>query len=106
MRWRTRFWPAFGAIFLQVLLCLVTAGIYLPAAYVKLYRYFVQRTELEREGQPYGKLGFDGKAGQGFLRIWGQALLTLITVGFYYPWAMAKIGRWFAGHTTLDTPSA
>jgi len=106
VRWRTRFWPAFGAIFLQGLLSLVTAGIYLPAAYVKLYRYFVQRTELERGGQPHGKLGFDGKAGEGFLRIWGQALLTLVTVGIYYPWALARIGRWFAGHTVLETPSA
>jgi uncharacterized membrane protein YjgN (DUF898 family) len=104
--WRIRFWPAVGTIFLQGLLSLVTAGIYLPAAYVKLCRYFVQRTELERGGQPYGRLGFDGKAGQGFLRIWGQGLLTIITVGFYYPWALAKIGRWFAGHTMLDTQSA
>ncbi len=103
VRWRTRFWPSYGAIFLQGLLSLVTAWIYVPAAYVKIYRYFVQRTELERSGQPYGQMGFDGKAGQGFLRIWGQALLTLITVGIYYPWAMARIGRWFARHTTLET---
>jgi uncharacterized membrane protein YjgN (DUF898 family) len=93
VRWRTRFWPAVGAIFLQGLLSLVTARIYLPAAYVKLYRYFVRRTELERGGRPYGRLGFDGKAGQGFLRIWAQGLLTIITAGFYYPWALAKIGR-------------
>ncbi len=104
VRWRTRFGPAYGTIFLQGLLCLVTALIYVPAAYVKLYRYFVQRTELERGGQPCGKLGFDGKTGQGFLRIWGQALLTLVTVGIYYPWALARIGRWFAGHTVLETP--
>jgi len=103
VRWRARFWPSVGAIFLQGLLSLVTAGIYLPAAYVKIYRYFVQSTELERGGQPYGRLGFDGKAGQGFMRIWGQGLLTIITIGIYYPWALAKIGRWFAGHTVLET---
>lgn len=103
--WRTRFWPAVGTILLQTLLGLVTAGIYLPAAYVKLYRYFAERTVLERDGEPYGRFGFDGKAGAGFLRIWGQSLLIIITIGFYYPWAMARIGRWFAECTFLDTPS-
>jgi uncharacterized membrane protein YjgN (DUF898 family) len=100
--WRIRFWPSVGTILLQTLLALVTAGIYLPAAYVKLYRYFTEHTILERDGEPYGRVGFDGKAGQGFLLIWGQTLLTVVTVGFYNPWAMARIGRWFAERTFLE----
>jgi uncharacterized membrane protein YjgN (DUF898 family) len=103
--WRTRFWPAAGAILLQIMLSLVTLGIYLPAAYVKLYRYFARHTVLMREGesQPYGEIGFDGQTGQGFLLMWGQSLLTIVTLGFYGPWAAARIGRWFAERTLLET---
>jgi uncharacterized membrane protein YjgN (DUF898 family) len=49
--------------------------------------------------------GFDGPVGRGFLLLWGQTLLVLITLGIYSPWAMARVGRWFAEHTSLDRPS-
>jgi uncharacterized membrane protein YjgN (DUF898 family) len=41
--------------------------------------------------------------GRGFLLMWGQGLLSLITAGIYYPWAMARVGRWVASHTSVVT---
>ena len=37
--------------------------------------------------------GFELEPIPDFLFIWGQTLLAIITLGIYYPWAMAKIGK-------------
>jgi len=97
-----KFWNTCGYILGQVVLTVVSVGIYFPAAYIKIYRYFISRVrvfdgELE-EGMP----GFDGSIKKGFLLIWGQALLSVITVGFYLPWAYAKVGSWAASFTYYD----
>ena len=128
--WKTRFWESMGAILGQVLLTVVTVIIYFPAATLRLYRYFTARTVVQRApaeadssstaGQAdgsigadassgaaqadgeIGRLGFDGPIGKGFLLIWGQTLLTIITIGIYLPWAYARIGRWVAEHTYYE----
>jgi uncharacterized membrane protein YjgN (DUF898 family) len=105
VRWDTRFWPAVGFIFLQLILTLLSAAVYWPGAYIRLYAYFARRTVLDGPEGLRGKVGFDGPAGRGFLQVWGQTLLVLITLGIYTPWAMARIGGWFAEHTTLETDS-
>ncbi len=105
VRWDTRFWPAVGFIFLQLILTLLSALVYWPGAYIRLYAYFARRTVLVEGGSVRQAVGFDGPVGAGFLLLWGQTLLTLVTLGIYTPWAMARIGRWFAEHTTLESPS-
>jgi hypothetical protein len=100
--WSTRFWPAVGFILLQVFLTVITVLIYGPAAYVRGYRYFARRTTIVREGSADLAVGFDGSVGQGFGVIWGRSLLCLITLGIYSPWAAARIGAWFARHTTVE----
>jgi hypothetical protein len=105
VRWDTRFWPAVGFIFLQLILTLLSALVYWPGAYIRLYAYFARRTALVEGGSVRQAVGFDGPVGAGFLLLWGQTLLTLVTLGIYTPWAMARIGRWFAEHTTLESPS-
>jgi uncharacterized membrane protein YjgN (DUF898 family) len=102
LSWNTRFGPSVSAIWLQFLLSFVTLGIYLPAAYIKIYRYFIQRTEIRRGGRPEGVLGFEGPTGQGFGLIWGQTLLTLITAGIYSPWLIARCGKWLLSNTCYE----
>ncbi len=99
VRWKTSFWRSCFFILGQGLLTLVTVGIYGPAAFLRLYRYFVSRTVIERDGREVGRLGFDGSIGRGFGLLWGQGLLSLITAGVYLPWAYANVGRWLAGAT-------
>ncbi len=104
VRWATRFWPSVGTILLQLFLTAITATVYFPAAYVRVYSYFARRTSLvpPEQGREGYMMGFDGTPGGGFGLIWGQTLLSLITLGIYAPWAVARIGRWFASHTTLS----
>lgn len=86
----TQLWKSLGKIALELLLSVITLGIYLPLAYLKLYQYFVENTFAESE-EKSKTFGYDMEAGSDFLFIWGQLLLTIITLGFYFPWAYCKV---------------
>lgn len=100
--WDTRFWPSVAMIWIQFLLSAVTLGVYFPAAYIKVYRYFAERTKIDGETGQIGALGFQGQTGKGFGLMWGQGLLTIITVGIYTPWALSKVGKWFLSNTYYE----
>lgn len=104
--WRTSFWPSVYFLFVQVVLSLITVGIYAPAAFLKCWRYFSERTALARPDGEAGHLGFEGAVGQGFGLFWGQALLTLVTLGIYAPWAYANVGRWLMKGTYFEAAAA
>lgn len=92
LSWKTKFGPACAKILGQVLLMMVTLGIYMPLGCLRLYRYFAERTVAERVGKSL-RFGYELDAKADFLFIWGQLLLTLVTLGIYYPWAYSKIGK-------------
>jgi uncharacterized membrane protein YjgN (DUF898 family) len=98
--WKTKFWPSFGLVLGQTALSVITLSVYSPAAFLKLYRYFTERTVLTRGEAEMGHLGFEGRKGFGL--IWGQTLLSIVTLGFYLPWAYANIGRWLVGDTVVE----
>ncbi len=102
VRWKTTFWRSCGFVLGQVLLSVITVSVYWPAAFLKTYRYFAEKTILTRDEAEIGRLGFEGAPGRGFGLIWGQMLLSVITVGFYLPWAYANVGRWLIGFTYLE----
>ncbi len=102
VEWQTSFWPSCGFILEQLLLSIITLGIYWPAALLRIFGYFAERTVFTREGLIMGRLGFSGEIGKGFGLIWGQTLLSAITLGIYIPWATAKIGRWVASTTYYE----
>ena len=103
VKWETQFWPSVGYILGQFALTVITAGIYWPAAALKLYRYFAGKTVIQQEDKTVGRLGFEGSIKKGFGLIWGQALLSIITIGFYLPWAYPKVGRWIAASSYYET---
>ena len=103
--WKAGFWPSCGFILGQLLLTVITAGIYWPAATVRLYRYFAGKTAFSRGEAEIGRLGFDGSIGKGFGLFWGQTLLCIITVGIYLPWGLAAMGRWLASGTYYEEAS-
>jgi uncharacterized membrane protein YjgN (DUF898 family) len=102
LSWNTEFWPSVSLIWIQMLLSVLTLGIYLPAAYIKVYRYLVEHTGVFVEQKQESRLGFQGQTGRGFGLLWGQLLLSIITLGLYTPWALAKVGKWFLSNTYVE----
>ncbi len=90
IQWETSFWPSVGVITGQIILSVITAGIYLPLASLKLYQYFAEKTFAKSELSTK-TFGYEIEPLQDFLFIWGQSLLSIFTLGIYYPWAFCKI---------------
>jgi uncharacterized membrane protein YjgN (DUF898 family) len=51
---------------------------------------------------PLKRLSFKGKGGDLFVVLIVNMLLTMLTLGFYYPWAKARRLGWYYEHTELD----
>jgi uncharacterized membrane protein YjgN (DUF898 family) len=100
--WNTRFWPSSGKILLEMALSIITFGIYIPLAYLRLYEYFSERTGSNTVDNQRLKFGYDLEEWNDFTFVWGQTLLALITLGIYYPWAFAKIGQRVLGKTYME----
>ncbi|GET28975.1 DUF898 family protein [Prolixibacter sp. SD074] len=92
IHWNTEWMPSVGKIALEAFLSVITLGIYLPMAFLRLYTYFSARTIAQKEDGAY-IFGYDIEPTADFLFIWGQWLLTIVTLGLYRPWAYAKIRK-------------
>lgn len=101
IKWETEFWDSCGKLALEILLSIITIGIYSPMAMIKLYAYFTERT-IAQSGEVKRKFGFDKDNMNDFLFIWGQILLTIITLGIYYPWSISKIGNRILSRTYIE----
>jgi len=100
--WNTKFWSSCFFILKQVLLTLVTLGIYWPVLTIKTWRYFACKTVLIENNEEKVHFGFEGKTGKGFCFLWGQTLLCIITLGFYFPWAYAKCLKFLINNTFFE----
>lgn len=98
INWKTEFFSSFGKIFRELFFTIITLGIYLPIAHLRLYKYFVDRTEAVSFGEAI-KFGYDFNSWRMFAFVWGQILLTVFTCGIYYPWALSKVGKRVLSHT-------
>jgi len=101
IQWETSFWSSAVKIFVEVFLSVITIGIYLPLASLKLFKYFSDRTIATSESGSK-KFGYDIEPANDFLFIWKQFLLTIITLGIYYPWALCKISYRVIGKTYVE----
>jgi len=88
--WETSFWKSCGKLLLEIFLSVITLGIFYPVAMLRLYKYFLERTFAVSESNKKG-FGYELETREDFLYIWGQLLLTIITLGIYYPWAYCNI---------------
>lgn len=88
--WETKFWNSCGKIILEIFLTVITLGIYYPLAILKLHKYFTDRT-IAKSADKKRRFGYDIDSKNDFLFIWGQILLTIITLGIYYSWAYCNI---------------
>ncbi|MBP1663413.1 MAG: hypothetical protein H6Q19_553 [Bacteroidetes bacterium] len=101
IQWKTNFWNSAAQIALQLFLSVITIGIYSPLATLKLFQYFAERTEARSEASSK-TFGYDIEAGKDLLFIWGQLLLTAITIGIWFPWAYCSVNKRILGKTYVE----
>jgi len=102
IRLHTDFFPSVGKIAYEYLLSIITLGIYFPMAYLRIYDYFIKSVETNAYENKMYKFGYDIEPKKDFLLIWGQILLTIITIGIYLPWAVCKIGKRILSKTYVE----
>jgi len=98
--WNTETWDAILEMLKQSLLMLFTIGVYYPVGYLRIYKYFAERTVAVNENENY-HLGYDLEPMADFKFIWGQILLTIISLGIYFPWAYCKVISRVVGKTYI-----
>jgi uncharacterized membrane protein YjgN (DUF898 family) len=75
------------------LLTIVTLGIYMAWFQVKMIKFNADNTKINLNGQRFG-LRFTGEGGELFVIILVGYLLSIVTLGIYMFWMMAKLIKW------------
>lgn len=93
-----------GVVLLQTFIAAATFGIYFPVAYLKIYKYYLEKVRVKDDSDQEQKIefGYDIDPTNDFLYIWGQILLTIITLGIYSPWAYCNILARVLGKTWVE----
>jgi uncharacterized membrane protein YjgN (DUF898 family) len=102
IRWNTEAIPAIVKILQEVFLSIITLGIYAPAAHVRLYAYFVDKTKITGDDGTSYTLKTSLNTFEAWKTIWIQCLLTIITVGIYGAWAYCKMIALYANSTSIE----
>ena len=86
----------------QLLLTIVTLGIYAIAADIKIIRKVITNVKItDTTANTETRVYFNGKVLQGFFFILLQYICTFITLGIYLPWAYAKIFNWYISNIEI-----
>jgi uncharacterized membrane protein YjgN (DUF898 family) len=97
---KSEFWPSVKFIATQLFLTIITLGFYFPMAFSKMAERFISETVADSATGIYTfEYHADHTKDYQFYLV--QMLLIVVTLGFYYPWAMSKIGAYVAGKTAL-----
>ena len=86
-----------GTYLKGILLAIVTLGILSCAV-----PYFLMKWEIKHTVVDGHRLVFKGKLGKYFWKTLGYGLLTLITLGIYYPFAAFKLAKWKQENTYVS----
>ncbi len=83
-------------------LSIITFGLYSPIAKLRLYHYFINRTKSNETEAGQLHFGYEPEGKEDYLYVFGQTILSIITLGIYYPWAFCNIGQRIAGKTFIE----
>lgn len=94
-----------GVVLLQTILTAATFGIYFPVAYLKIYKYYLEKVKVKDDSDKEEniKFGYDIDTTHDFLFIWGQALLSIVTLGIFIPWAYCNVLERVLSKTWMET---
>lgn len=90
----------FGMWFGGIILCGLTLGLYYFKLKYKMDKYFAEHTHLEDEENVRSEFTADLEGKVGLYVI--QSVLTTITFGLYYPWAICRAYRWDLNHQYIS----
>lgn len=88
---RQPLWGSSLYIMGQLLLTVLTVGLYGPMAVLRTMRYVAHHTTIEAEGQKPLTMGFRLRPWSDWGYLWLQTLLLVVTFGLYLPWYYAKV---------------
>jgi uncharacterized membrane protein YjgN (DUF898 family) len=94
--------PAAFYIMGQSFLVMITMGLYGPMCMLRMYGYVVGHMVLGDEIVE-DRFGFTLDVWKDYFFVLGQGLLTIITVGIYWPWAYARISTRLFTHSYVET---
>ena len=101
--WDSPYFPVTAKIVIELVMVVITAGFYFPMAFIRLYRFFTAHTKSNIIDGHQVSLGYEGDQIEVFRFIWGQILLTVITLGIYFPWAFTRIISRLFSQTFVQT---
>lgn len=84
----------------QIALSLITLCIYIPAADIKIFKYFAERVRVkDEEGVVVKEVGCELNLRDDYLYVLVQYLLIAITLGVYTPWGLCFIYQRYLSKT-------
>lgn len=93
-----------GSLFIaqEIFFAVITLGLYLPAAIIRIDRYFIDRVEVRDEDDVVvATLGCDLNLVDDYLYFLGQMVFTILTFGIYGAWAMCNIYKRILGKSYI-----
>ena len=102
IRWDSEAIPSILKILGEVVLSLVTVGIYVPAAHARLFKYFAGKTKISKDDGPTWSLKTTLDVAEAWKLTWSQSLLVIVTFGVYGAWAMPRIMALYADNTSIE----
>ncbi|MCJ7665240.1 MAG: YjgN family protein [Actinobacteria bacterium] len=88
----------FCLFFVNALLTGITLGIYYPFAMLKVEKYFTENISLDGKAFAFS----DDNGCDFWCVLFVQCLITGVTLGIYYPWAMVKIQKYLLERTSYE----
>ena len=82
------------------LLTMITFGIYMPWFQVKMLSFNAENTKIDVDGSRLG-MRFTGQGGELFVIILVGYLLSIVTLGIYMFWMIAKLLKWQLSNTVV-----
>lgn len=86
----------------QVALTIITLGLYAPMMSLRIVQYFLSATCVG-EGRDCVRIGMRLRSWRDWAYVWGQLLLTIVTLGIYIPWFYTRIFNRFVPRIYLDS---
>ena len=99
----TRLSPLSAACFVmwQLVLTMITAGLYAPMAELRTMRYVAERcVVVGPDGEK--SMGLRLRSWRDWAWVWGQVLIFVLTLGFYLPWYYAKVMNRFGSRLYVE----